>query len=66
MENPFKQIEPDAVCPPEVKEAIVSEIDLIRNALNVVELYTGDLFATVVGLFAAPEDPAGDRDSNRV
>lgn len=55
MENPFKQIEPDAVCPPDVKDAIVSEIDLIRNALRVVECYTGDLFATVTSLLTPPE-----------
>ncbi|MBC8154729.1 MAG: hypothetical protein H7Z72_17665 [Bacteroidetes bacterium] len=49
MENPFKAIEPDAVCPPHLKEELVSEIDLIRNTLQVVELYSGDLFATVIG-----------------
>lgn len=49
MENPFKTIEPDAVCPPHLKTEIVSEIDLIRNTLQVVELYSGDLFATVIG-----------------
>jgi hypothetical protein len=53
MENPFKLIEPDATCPPEVKTAVISEIDLIRNALSVVELYTGDLFGTVSGMLSA-------------
>jgi hypothetical protein len=53
MENPFKLIEPDATCPAAVKEAVISEIDLIRNALSVVELYTGDLFGTVSGMLAA-------------
>lgn len=49
MENPFKTIEPDALCPPHLKQELVSEIDLIRDALQVVELYSGDLFATVIG-----------------
>jgi hypothetical protein len=56
MENPFKLIEPNATCPPEVREAVVSEIDLIRNALTVIELYTGDLFGTVSGMFTAQSD----------
>lgn len=49
MENPFKVIEPADVCPPNVKAELVSEIDLIRNALQVVELYSSDLFATLFG-----------------
>lgn len=48
MENSFKAIEPDAVCPPHLKVEIVSEIDLIRDVLQVVELYSGDLFATLI------------------
>lgn len=42
--NPFKELEPDAICPPHLKTELVSEIDLIRNAITVVELYVGDLF----------------------
>lgn len=52
MENPFKLIEPDANCPPHLREQIVSEIDLIRNALTVVELYTGDLFGAISAMLA--------------
>ncbi|MBO0937763.1 hypothetical protein J2I47_14485 [Fibrella sp. HMF5335] len=52
MENPFKQIEPDANCPPHLREQIVSEIDMIRNALTVVELYTGDLFGALSALLS--------------
>lgn len=52
MENPFKSIEPDAVCPPHLKTELVSEIDLVRNALQVVELYSDDLFATVIGFLS--------------
>ena len=47
MENPFKIIEPTDDCPPHLKDQIVSEIDLIRNALKVVELYSGDLFSSL-------------------
>ncbi|MBO0933390.1 hypothetical protein [Fibrella aquatilis] len=52
MENPFKLIEPDADCPPHLREQIVSEIDMIRNALKVVELYTGDLFGAFSAMLA--------------
>ena len=53
MENPFKQIEPDAICPPHLQEQIVSEIDVIRNTLRVVELYTGDLFGALSAMLAS-------------
>ncbi|NID11523.1 hypothetical protein F7231_15215 [Fibrella aestuarina] len=56
MENPFKLIEPHADCPPHLKEQIVSEIDLIRNALNVVELYSGDLFGSLSALLSPQSD----------
>lgn len=42
--NPFKQLEPDVHCPPELKEKIVSEIDLIRNVLQIVDVYAYDIF----------------------
>ena len=58
MENPFKLIEPDANCPPHLREQIISEIDMIRNTLTVVELYTGDLFGAISALLAnASETP---------
>ena len=47
MENPFKLIESDENCPPHLKGQIISEIDMIRNALKVVELYSGDLFGSI-------------------
>lgn len=47
--NPFKQLEPDGFCPPNLKEEIVSEIDLIRNSLTIVEVYVDQLF----GVFLA-------------
>lgn len=52
MENPFKQIESDALCPPHLKEEIVSEIDTIRNTLTVIELYSGDLFSTFFAMLS--------------
>lgn len=61
MENPFKLIEPDANCPPHLREQIVSEIDLIRNALTVVELYTGNLFGALSAILAnTTETPPTD------
>lgn len=44
MENVFKEIEPEDVCPPYIENELLAEIDFIRNVLQVVEVYTGDLF----------------------
>lgn len=59
--NPFKEIEPDAVCPPHLKTELVAEIDLIRNAIKVIELYVGDLFGLASALVnlnqVTPDDP---------
>ncbi|GAB2605419.1 hypothetical protein [Spirosoma areae] len=52
--NPFKEMESDAICPPHLKTEIVSEIDLMRNVMTVVELYIGDLF----NLASALADPS--------
>lgn len=48
--NPFKELEPDDQCPPHLKTELVSEIDLIRNAITVIELYIGDLFGLASAL----------------
>ncbi len=61
MENAFKLIEPEDHCPPHLKEQIVSELDLIRNALAVVELYSGDLFGSISAMLtlqSANDSPA--------
>ncbi|SFD11045.1 hypothetical protein SAMN05216167_103349 [Spirosoma endophyticum] len=42
--NPFKELEPDDICPPHLKAELISEIDLIRNAITIIDLYVGDLF----------------------
>jgi hypothetical protein len=59
--NPFKELEPDATCPPHLKTELVSEIDLIRNAITVIELYVGDLFGLASVLVSpnqvTPDDP---------
>lgn len=43
--NPFRELEPDAICPPMLKSEIFSEIDLIRNTLQIVELFGYDVFS---------------------
>ena len=56
MENPFKLIEPEGECPPHLKEQIISESDLIRNALTIIELYSGDLFGSISAMLS-PDKP---------
>ena len=46
--NPFKQMEPDVSCPPNLKGEIVSEVDFIRNSLQVVEVYAYDIFSVLI------------------
>ncbi|WP_420147131.1 hypothetical protein [Spirosoma sp.] len=58
--NPFKEIEPDAVCPPHLKNELVSEIDLIRNAVTIIELYVGDLFGLASVLVNPNSTPSED------
>lgn len=53
-QNPFKELESDAICPPHLKTELVSEIDLIRNAITVIELYVGDLFGLASALVNQP------------
>ena len=53
-QNPFKELESDAICPPHLKTELVSEIDLIRNAITVIELYVGDLFGIASALVDQP------------
>ncbi len=60
--NPFKAMEPDVRCPPHLKNEIISEIDLVRNALQVVEVYGYDIFSVFTtflsGLIPNEDKPA--------
>ncbi|GAB3246255.1 hypothetical protein GCM10027347_00990 [Larkinella harenae] len=56
--NVFKEIELPDTCPPHVQEELVSEIDLIRNSLSVVELYVDDLLNVASTLFSIIDLPA--------
>lgn len=47
-ENPLKDLETDAQVPAYLKRALVSEIDLIRDAMQIVELFTDGLLATAI------------------
>lgn len=52
--NPFRELESDATCPPHLKTELVSEIDLIRNVITVIDLYIGDLFGVASALVSLP------------
>lgn len=57
MEN-FKDIEPDDLCPLNLKGELVSEIDSIRNGLRIVDLYVGDFLNVVSSLFVSSMPPS--------
>ncbi|MCY7359012.1 MAG: hypothetical protein LH609_16445 [Rudanella sp.] len=61
MEN-FKDIEPTDLCPPHIQEELVSEIDSIRNSLQIAELYIGDFLSVISSLFASPVNPPTDHE----
>lgn len=45
-ESPFKILESDAQVPDELKKSLVSEIDTIRNASTLLELFVGNFINT--------------------
>lgn len=47
-------MEPDELCPPDLRGEIVSEIDFIRDSLTVVRLYVGELFGVALAMSDLP------------
>lgn len=56
MNNAFFDIDPDDKVPESLKKAIVSEIDTIRNTMELITLYIGNFF-NAAGVIATPEPP---------
>lgn len=51
--NVFKEIESDVDAPETLRKAIVSEIDLMRDSMSVVTLFTSHFFNTVLMAFSS-------------
>ncbi len=51
-ENPFKLIEPNGQVPENLKKALVSEIDTIRNTSTVIELFVGNFINALTASFS--------------
>ncbi|AUD04623.1 hypothetical protein CWM47_23900 [Spirosoma pollinicola] len=62
--NPFKELISDAICPPHLKNELVSEIDLIRNAITIIDIYIGDLFGLASVLASPPPITSDDTSSS--
>jgi len=45
--NPFQALESDAGCPPDLKDDLIAEIDLIRNVFMVADTYTRNTAAVL-------------------
>jgi hypothetical protein len=54
MNNAFFDIDPDDKVPESLKKAIVSEIDTMRNTIELITLYVGNFF-NAAGILATPE-----------
>jgi hypothetical protein len=61
--NPFKNLESEATCPPHLKNELVSEIDLIRNVITIIEVYIGDLFGLASVLASPPQHISNHQNS---
>ncbi len=55
--NVFEELEPDAEVPAYLKNALVSEIDLIRDTMQIVELFTDSLFSTALLCMSDLDEP---------
>ena len=56
MNNAFFDIDPEDKVPESLEKAIVSEIDTIRNTMELITLYVGNFFIAA-GVMATPELP---------
>lgn len=54
----FSELEPDIEVPAYLKNALISEIDLIRDTMQVVELFTDSLFSTALLCVSEIEKPS--------
>ena len=64
-ENPFKYIDPNRQVPKRLKKALVSEIDTIRNASNIIQLFVGDFINALIAHLPSGEanyEPKKDLD----
>lgn len=50
--NVFKEIEPNEDAPENLRKALVSEIDLMRDSMSVVSLFTSHFFDIALMAFA--------------
>lgn len=51
--NVFKEIGPDEDAPENLRKALVSEIDLMRDSMSVISLFTSHFFDTALMAFAS-------------
>lgn len=58
--NPFKALDSDAGCPPNLKDDLTAEIDLMRNVLMVADTYTHNTVAVLTAFVngLSPTDQA--------
>lgn len=64
-ENPFKYTDPNEQVPERLKKALVSEIDTIRNASNIIQLFVGDFINAFIAYLPSGEvnfEPKKDFD----
>lgn len=65
MNNAFFNIDPDDKVPESLKKALVSEIDTIRNTMELITLYVGNFF-NAAGAITTPvfPEPKSNQENN--
>lgn len=65
MNNAFFNIDPDDKVPESLKKTLVSEIDTIRNTMELITLYVG-IFFYAAGAVTAPvfPEPKSNQENN--
>ena len=63
MDNAFFNIDPDDKVPESLKKALISEIDTLRNSLELVTLFVGNFFNTA-GKLANQDSPKPSPQNN--
>jgi len=53
----FSKLEPNVEVPEYLKNALISEIDFIRDTIQIVELFTDSLFSTALLCVSDIETP---------
>ncbi len=65
MDNVFEEIETDEKAPEALKKSLLSEVDLIRTAMEVVTLFLPSVFGVLGSAFTANIPPPANQQETQ-